>query len=132
MYEPSGFNRSAELKRAESLAACIQSEFNLRAVVDGPSGFQDGPLFTKIMLFGNGGDLPGQVLISAFGRLTSVCDAGDPTVVSSVRKLAKENGYVFVEWDDLGTPYEGINKSLSGLTWKERYFSEFYILSSHF
>lgn len=132
MYEPNGFDRLKELARVKELANQIEKQLKLRAVVDSPSGFQDGSLFTKIMLFAQDGSLPGQILISAFGGLVTTWGVKDGGMVNEIAVASMANHYLFIPSDDLDRPYDGVNKNLEGISWMERFFSEFYILRKHF
>lgn len=127
LYEPSDFDYQFEFDRAEKLAKKIARRTALRAEVDEPSGFQDGALFTRILLFSPQGGLPGQVLISSFGSLVTVYQMADDAIVGHVSSVATECGYSFVDGDKLSVGYDGKFKNFIGMTWFERFFCAFYV-----
>lgn len=126
LYEPGGFDGPFELKRAGRLAKLIEARTGLRTEVDDPSGFQDGSLFTRLLLFAPDGTLPGQVLLSSFGSLVTVFEMADDALEADVAVVAGEQGYAYVDSASLQRDYDGRFGAFNGLSWLDRYFSVFY------
>lgn len=129
MYAPIDFDRVGELERVHKFSALVKSISGLRADVASPSLFQDGPLFTKILLFNKStADLPGQILFSSFGRLVTVLDMSSPDLVLMTSNICSESDYYFIHGRILSEGYSGGHIKFNGLSWMERYFSDFYNL----
>jgi len=125
-YLPGNFNFEREEARALQLARIISEKTGMHAEVEDPSLFQDGSIFAAIPIIGHNGELPGQVLLSRFGKLATTTEVTSSDL-SAVLNIATELcGYNFIAEKFLNFTYDGKFSKFSNLTWFERYFSAFY------
>jgi hypothetical protein len=75
---PAKFDVRAAYTQVQSLAQQVTRATQLQAAIEDPSGFQDGPLFTRIILHGDGLQPAGQILLSSFGRLATMDGVREP------------------------------------------------------
>lgn len=128
IYDPAGFDYMQEMRRVNDLSSSIKVSTKLRVVVDDPSGFQDGPLFTRILLFDDlSKDLPGQVLVSSFGSLVTSFELTDNEIMRKIRVAAERAQYKYVDYDELLLPYDGSFPRFGKMSWLSRYFNAFYV-----
>lgn len=125
-YKPAGFDYPLELARAARLAKMLARRTGLRAEVDDPSSFQDGTLFTRILLFAPQGDLPGQVLISSFGSMATTYEMNDEDLIGQVASAATDSGYRYIAYDQLLQDYDGGAAGFRGKNWLMRFFCAFH------
>ena len=127
LYFPPGFDIEEEHKRVNSAAETLQQLLSEECYVDSPSKYQDGSLFTKIIIGSDAQkDLHVEILLSAFGNLATVYGelpaAERDLVVSWLNKF----GYAFVPIVALMEKYSGKQEIHRGKRWLDRYFCEWY------
>lgn len=126
-YQPAGFDHRLELAHAARLAKALTRHTDLRTEIDDPSGFQDGALFTRILLFGPQGELPGQVLLSSFGSLVTTDQVTDAKLAGQIALASTENGYIHLSRDILLKDYDGTFGRFRDMTWFMRFFNAFHV-----
>jgi hypothetical protein len=126
-YFPVDLDIAGEIAKAQSLAREIASATQLETVIEDPSMFQDGSLFTQIILKRNRSDQAGTVLLSSFGHLATMNEVCEPAA-SKVTSALRAHGYAYVPIESLDLVYSGKYEAFRGNTWLSRYFSSFYVV----
>ena len=126
-FSPIEFDVKSEYVRAHKLADDISKDCNFNVSVENPSSFQDGSLFTILLLKHREKDtVLGQVLISAFGRIVTMDVDCDEAVRTKILYLLKKHEYLYVPEEYLTGAYNGNFSKFSRMTWFQRYFCSFY------
>lgn len=128
-FFPAKFDIRAEYKKAQSLAQEVTRVTQLQTTTEDPSGFQDGSLFTRIILRGTSSEPVGQILLSSFGRLATMGGVRD-AVAKKMINLLRENEYMYVPIEQLEAEYNGRFDVFKGTSWLNRYFSSFYVIDN--
>lgn len=127
-YKPEGFDVIYEYERVKKVGMSINRMAPSKGIVEDPSLFQDGSIFTRIVFSGEGvSAVPEQqIVISSFGELFSVINFDDHSLANALVELMSINGYKGLPFDALDFQYSGRYKIFKNLSWKERFFSSFY------
>lgn len=128
---PDGYDDDAELAHVRSLHERLTLSLPTYVVKTlSPAAYQDGTGLAESRVSRKGAD-PRQrietlalVLLSHFGRLSTIAECDDPELLTTIRQELEKLQFKYIEFDYLvGKTYEGKCKAFVGLDCLNRYFS---------
>lgn len=126
MYEPENSNYMRDYDDALALSRELAKVAGTSIIVEDPSIFQDGSILTRLLFESNGHAEARGVVLSAFGRLATICGIYEVEQVEAIESVLSTQGYTYVPYQSLNYPYSGAYKQFARLTWRERFFSGLY------
>jgi hypothetical protein len=126
---------ASRLENLQRAMARLKRQFRVQLILEDPSGFQDGSLFThareELQTAGNR-DHRGGYYFSKFGllfsggRMSEMSSGSMGTWSEMTRILSDDYGLLFVPDELLSQPYNGMFVAYRCSTWGESFFSAFY------